>query len=102
MKIIAETSPEETQAILDSFESQVLETEIKDASDIETIVANIFKALIINASGSLAEMIISCLREIIESNEIYKSLATKFDLSQVWEFEIQESEEEYENRILDE
>lgn len=102
MKVVIEVSPEESDKILETFETSILKTEIEDASDVETVIATIFKSFIVNVSGSLAEMSISCLKNIIETSSIYQGLSSKFDLSELWEFDNVESEEEYENKILDE
>lgn len=102
MKVVIEVSPEESDKILETFETSILKTEIEDASDVETVIATIFKSFIVNVSGSLAEMSISCLKNIIETSSIYQGLSSKFDLSELWEFDNIESDEEYENKILDE
>lgn len=99
MKVVIEVSPEESDKILETFETSILKTEIEDVSDVETIIATIFKSFIVNVSGSLAEMSISCLKNIIETSLIYQGLVSKFDLSELWEFDNTESEED---KILDE
>lgn len=102
MKVVIEVSPEESDKILETFETSILKTEIENASDVETVIATIFKSFVVNVSRSLAEMSISCLKNIIETSSIYQGLASKFDLSELWEFDNIESDEEYENKILDE
>lgn len=102
MKVVIEVSPEESDKILETFETSILKTEIEDASDVETIITTIFKSFVVNVSGSLAEMSISCLKNIIETSSIYRGLSSKFDLSELWEFDNTESDAEYENKILDE